>query len=127
MAFIDMKDYGSSAKLYWWTVTSLGLIAFAYAITGVLRLEPAAFRQIEKPVLVVHGTQDRNAAYGGGRDWAMTFPNARLVTVEGAAHCAWADDPELVLGAIDAFLGGNWPETSERVTQLERSAKTPSY
>src|SRR6185503_1387505 len=36
MAFIDMKDYGPSAKLYWWTVTSL----------GVLVLEPALMLQV---------------------------------------------------------------------------------
>ena len=46
MAFIDMKDYGASAKLYWWTVTSLGLLALAYAVTGVLRLEPALMLQV---------------------------------------------------------------------------------
>ncbi|HUP97703.1 MAG TPA: EAL domain-containing protein [Usitatibacter sp.] len=43
---IDMKDYGPSAKLYWWTVTSLGLIAFAYAMTGVLRMDPALMLQV---------------------------------------------------------------------------------
>ena len=30
MPFLDMKDYNPPAKLYWWTVTSLGLIAFAW-------------------------------------------------------------------------------------------------
>jgi len=50
----------------------------------------------------------------------MTFPNARLLTIENGAHCAWADDPDLVLGAIDVFLSGNWPDAAEHVTQLER-------
>ena len=35
MAIIDMKDYGPSAKLYWWTVTALGCLAFAAGVTGV--------------------------------------------------------------------------------------------
>jgi proline iminopeptidase len=87
-----------------------------------LRLDPAEFARLDKPVLTVHGTLDRNAAYGGGRDWAITLPNARLVTVEGGAHCAWADDPELVFGAIDEFLRGTWPAGAEQVTQLERGA-----
>jgi diguanylate cyclase (GGDEF)-like protein/PAS domain S-box-containing protein len=43
---IDMKDYGPAAKLYWWTVTSLGFIAIAWALTGVLRLEPALMVQV---------------------------------------------------------------------------------
>ena len=28
MAIIDMRDYGPAARLYWWTVTSLGCLAF---------------------------------------------------------------------------------------------------
>jgi len=46
MAVIDMKDYGQSAKLYWWTVTALGCLAFAAGVTGVLRMEPAAMAQV---------------------------------------------------------------------------------
>ena len=87
-----------------------------------LVLDPAEFARLEQPVLTVHGALDRNAAYGGGREWAMTFRNARLVTVEKGAHCAWADDPDLVFGAIDVFLRGNWPDVAEHVTQLERPA-----
>lgn len=95
---------------------------FARHFTSVqeLKLERGAFANLAQPVLTIHGTLDRNAAYGGGREWAMTFPNARLVTVEGAAHCAWADDPDRVFGAIDAFLRGDWPEGAEQVTTLER-------
>jgi pimeloyl-ACP methyl ester carboxylesterase len=69
-------------------------------------------------VLTVHGTKDRNAAYGGGREWALRLPNARLLSVPEAAHCAWADDPELVFGAIATFLDGNWPEGAEQVGEL---------
>ncbi|HET6263932.1 MAG TPA: EAL domain-containing protein [Usitatibacter sp.] len=46
MAFIDMKDYNPPAKLYWWTVTSLGLIAFAWGVEGVLRLDGALMLQV---------------------------------------------------------------------------------
>lgn len=97
---------------------------FARHFTSVqeLKLDRGEFENLPMPVLTIHGTLDRNAAYGGGREWAMTFPNARLVTVEGAAHCAWADDPDRVFGAIDEFLRGNWPAGSEQVTALERPA-----
>jgi pimeloyl-ACP methyl ester carboxylesterase len=67
------------------------------------------------PVLVVHGTKDRSSPYGGGRDWALMLPNARLVTVENAAHAPWIEAPELVFGAIETFLEGDWPEAAEKV------------
>ena len=72
------------------------------------------------PVLTIHGTWDRNAPYAGGREWAMTLPDARLITVEGAAHQVTADATEVVLSAIDRFVGGAWPEKAEKVTALER-------
>ena len=81
-------------------------------------LDPA---RLTMPVLVVHGTKDRNAPYGGGREWAMRLPNARLVTVPGAAHASWIDNPSLVFGAIRRFLRGEWPREAEKVTSLSPS------
>jgi pimeloyl-ACP methyl ester carboxylesterase len=73
------------------------------------------FQHVTVPVLTVHGTKDRNAPYGGGREWATRLPNARLLTVPGAAHMPWIDQPALVLGAIETFLNGAWPMSAERV------------
>ncbi len=70
---------------------------------------------VTMPVLVIHGTKDRSAAYGGGRDWAQRLPNARLLTVEDAAHVPWIESPDPVLGALRGFLGGSWPEEAEEV------------
>ncbi len=67
------------------------------------------------PVLTIHGTKDRNAPYGAGREWAATLPNARLVTIRGAAHAAWLDDPVNVFGSIRQFLRGEWPLGAEEV------------
>jgi proline iminopeptidase len=67
------------------------------------------FARITVPVLTVHGTRDRNAPYGAGREWVSRLPNARLLTVPGAAHMPWLDQPRLVLGAIESFLKGSWP------------------
>jgi pimeloyl-ACP methyl ester carboxylesterase/ketosteroid isomerase-like protein len=78
--------------------------------------------KLTMPVLTIHGTKDRNAPYGGGREWAMTLPNARLVTVEGAAHQAWADDPVIVFGSVREFLRGSFPLGSEKVTKLDPKA-----
>ncbi len=60
---------------------------------------------LQNPVFTIHGTKDRNAPYGGGREWAEKLPNGRLLTLEGAAHQAWVDRPE-VLSAIREFLEG---------------------
>lgn len=65
------------------------------------------------PALIVHGTKDRSAPYGGGREWAMTLPNARLLSIEGGGHAPWIEAPERVLPAIEDFLNGEWPEGSE--------------
>jgi pimeloyl-ACP methyl ester carboxylesterase len=52
------------------------------------------------PVLVVHGTKDRSAPYGGGRDWAAMLPNARLVTVTNAGHVPWIEKPGEVFDTL---------------------------
>jgi len=70
-------------------------------------------KKITMPVLAIHGDRDRNAAYEGGRAWVAALPDARLVTVPGAAHVAWRDDPVAVFGAIRHFLRGEWPLGSE--------------
>jgi pimeloyl-ACP methyl ester carboxylesterase/ketosteroid isomerase-like protein len=77
-------------------------------------------RRIAVPVLTIHGTYDRNAPYGGGRQWALTLPNGRLITVDRAAHASWVDAPDIVFPAIRAFLRGEWPASAEKVTSLER-------
>ena len=72
--------------------------------------------RLQTPVLTIHGTRDRNAVYGAGREWAYLLPNARLLTIEGAAHQSFAEQPDLVRPAITAFLRGDWPEKAEKVT-----------
>ena len=86
---------------------------------NAVNMTPAELAKISMPALVIHGTKDRNAPYGSGREWATTLPDARLVTIEGAAHVAWADDPIAVFGSIREFLRGNWPLGAEKVTVLD--------
>jgi pimeloyl-ACP methyl ester carboxylesterase len=74
-----------------------------------LRFTPAQLARVKRPVLTIHGTRDRNAPYGAGREWASLLPDARLLTIDGAAHQSWVDAPERVFGAIDRFLSGEWP------------------
>jgi pimeloyl-ACP methyl ester carboxylesterase/ketosteroid isomerase-like protein len=74
-------------------------------------------KKIAVPVLTIHGTKDRNAAYAGGRAWAAQLPDARFVPLDGAAHAMWVDDPVTTYSAIRAFLRGEWPLGSEKVVR----------
>jgi pimeloyl-ACP methyl ester carboxylesterase len=101
---------------------------FQYGFASVKRLDipKEEVRRVRHPVLTIHGTKDRNAPYGAGREWALLLPNARLLTIEGAAHQAFTEFPEIVLPAIRSFMNGNWPKGSERVTTLAPPAHSPT-
>ena len=88
-----------------------------YIMPSLSTLRPTreAFSEVTAPVLIIHGRQDRSAAYGGGRDWARLLPNARLLTIESAAHIPWIEEPDLVMHSIRSFLNGTWPDLAERV------------
>lgn len=66
--------------------------------------------ELDLPVLIVHGTADRQAPYESARAWLGAFGNARLLTVEGAAHLPWVEAPDQVMPAIATFLDGGWPD-----------------
>ncbi len=97
---------------------------FEHHFGAVQRLDVSkeAVARVRIPVLTIHGTWDRNAPYAAGREWALTLPNARLITIERAGHQVSADAVEVVVPAIDAFVSGRWPERSEKITALERDA-----
>jgi len=78
-----------------------------------LVLKPVDFAKADMPVLTSHGTKDRSAPYGGGRDWAAMLPQGRLLTVHNAAHAPWIEAPSLVFDAIKLFLDGKWPEEAQ--------------
>src|SRR5208282_4610852 len=77
------------------------------------------FAKVQIPVLAVHGRKDRSSPYGGGREWALLLPNARLVTIENAAHAPWLEAPETVFGSIQIFLDGAWPPEARKVLSLD--------
>ena len=78
------------------------------------KVTPEDFAKADIPVLTIHGTKDRSAPYGGGRDWAAMLPQGRLLTVHNAAHAPWIEAPTLVFDAIKLFLDGRWPEGAQR-------------
>jgi proline iminopeptidase len=68
-----------------------------------------AVRHVRSPVLVVRGAEGaipREAMEA----WAEAFPNARLLTIEGAGHYLHVDRPEAFFAAAETFFGGEWPE-----------------
>lgn len=81
-----------------------------------LRIPREAIAGITVPVLTIHGTKDRNAPYGAGREWVYLLPQARLLAVKSAAHQAFAEVPDIVFPAIATFLEGEWPAGTEEVT-----------
>ena len=101
-----------------WPVNVDRHINYSIASIAKLRFDRENLRQLTMPVLTVHGTRDRNAPYGGGREWASILPNARLVAIRGGAHQSFDEYPEIVLPAIETFLRGSWPGNAEKVTSL---------
>ncbi len=81
---------------------------------------PGRLRQLRLPVLTVHGTRDRNAPYGAGREWSFLLPQGRLLTVEGAGHHVFAEASETVMPAVLEFLQGRWPAGAEKVSDDPR-------
>jgi proline iminopeptidase len=128
LAAIYVADRANAAKVQAWGRCELAnersflkyWSDFVFPSLLRVRREAADFCKVSAPVLLVHGKRDRSAPYGGARDWAVSLPDARLLTLENVAHAPWIEAPEDVLGAIETFLGGSWPANSERVATLGR-------
>lgn len=102
-----------------WPVNLERHFQYGFASVQKLNIPKEKVREVSQPVLTIHGTKDRNAPYGAGREWALILPNARLLTVEGAAHQVFAEFPEIVFPAIRVFIKGDWPNGVEKVTALQ--------
>ena len=123
---IYVADPADAAKIRWDLcdlATELNLMRYwlQYLLPSIQSARPTAeeLAEVKLPVLTVHGTRDRSAPYGGARDWAMALPNARLLAVEDVAHVPWIEAPDEVLGPIQTFLDGAWPDAAEHVRTLE--------
>lgn len=104
-----------------WPILQVRHLRLHFEESGMTHETPlAAARALQIPVLTVHGTRDRNAPYGAGREWAYLLPQARLLTVKGAGHHAFGEVPEFVMPAVKRFLDGEWPENAVKVTEDPR-------
>lgn len=68
---------------------------------------------IRSPTLVIRGDRDLVANPDGARAWAAAVPNARLLTVRGAGHLAFADDPDTIVRSLATFFGQAWPDAAQ--------------
>jgi proline iminopeptidase len=102
-----------------WPVNFDRHIQYHFTSVQKLNISWEKVAQVTQPVLTIHGTKDRNAPYGAGREWALRLPNARLLTIRDAAHQSFAEYPEIIIPALRAFLGGRWPDGAEKVVKIE--------
>lgn len=69
--------------------------------------------RVTVPVLVVEGARTV-VPLSSPRLWAETPPNGRLLLVPEAGHEVGMDQPEVLVAAARAFLGGRWPRDASR-------------
>jgi proline iminopeptidase len=63
----------------------------------------AALKNVPAPTLIVYG-QKESIPLDLVQEWVSALPHARLMKVPRAAHFAYAERPELVWPAVEAFL-----------------------
>jgi pimeloyl-ACP methyl ester carboxylesterase len=64
----------------------------------------AVLASIDVPVLLLHGRHDGKTRYDGAEYLLEHLPRARLVTLEGSAHCPHLEEPGAFTDALLAFL-----------------------
>lgn len=66
---------------------------------------PGAVARVRAPALVIHDTDDRDVAFGGGLALARTWKDARFVATRGLGHRRILRAPEVVQDAVDFLTG----------------------
>jgi len=62
--------------------------------------------QIETPVYLAHGYNDRIVPFEVGLRLRRTLPNSTLRLVEGCGHMPQEEQPDATLGLLESFIGG---------------------
>jgi pimeloyl-ACP methyl ester carboxylesterase len=73
----------------------------------------------DRPLLVIHGEEDRVVRLETARQLAALTPGAALIVMRNAGHIVWRERPE----EFDAHLGG-WASTVARATAASRATRT---
>lgn len=85
----------------------MALVGLVFWLTGMTRrFDRAAYAQrIDKPVLVLHGSDDRICPIEEGRELAEHAPDAAFVSFEGGQHNRLLTaDPKRYHAALDTFF-----------------------
>jgi proline iminopeptidase len=69
--------------------------------------------KVTAPVLTVHGVRD-NLPIAASREWVQSFPEARLLLIEGAGHYPHFEQPDVFIASLAAFFDGGWPPGATR-------------
>ena len=77
--------------------------------------------RVDIPRLVIHGEQD-NIPLESSREWVAGQPHARLMIVPRSGHWPHYESPELVIGAIEAFIAGGWPPQAKTIAAPAENA-----
>jgi pimeloyl-ACP methyl ester carboxylesterase len=72
-------------------------------------------KNLEVPVLAIHGVSDPSCPLEGARVWVSLYRDGRLLAIPHAGHMPFVEDPNLFYSAVDTFLKGEWPERAEVV------------
>lgn len=67
------------------------------------------FHDFTTPTLIVHGEEDVVMVEGSDL-WREILPDSRLIRLDNVGHMPWLESPERFFPALEAFLGGRWPE-----------------
>jgi pimeloyl-ACP methyl ester carboxylesterase len=62
-------------------------------------------RDLDRPVLLIHGTRDRFVPVGAARRTARLNPSWHTAYLEGRGHTPQLEAPEEVLGHLEHWLG----------------------
>jgi proline iminopeptidase len=78
---------------------------------GEFDLRPEV-RRVTAPALIIHGVGDV-VPPEGAREWAASYPNARLLMLRRSGHLIQVEEPGIFFPAIETFLAGRWPTAAE--------------
>jgi pimeloyl-ACP methyl ester carboxylesterase len=84
-----------------------GVAGITWALEAMARRpdRTQALRQLGKPILILHSTEDKFLPAARARDLATTL-KAKYAEIEGAGHCTPLETPEKVAAAIKDFADG---------------------
>jgi len=86
--------------------TRPGVLAVDLAACNAYAAGVAAAGAVRCPALVIVGTRDLMAPPKSAQPLLDALPGVRVVTLPGCGHAMMAEQPDAVLDALRAFLGG---------------------